>query len=319
MEMRQLEAFVTLVECQSFSLAAKQLHLSQPTISAHLRILEQELQTRLILRSTRSFALTQSGEKLYRYALRMLDIHRRACADIAGGGQEELTIGTSSVPGRWLLPEALVRFRKLFPQVHMHIVSSDSVDVIASVLDRQLDVGLVGTKADAPCAFEPIAVDDLAVVTPCTPHYQAMAKRGATWRELLREPYLMRSGHSGTRQEVERILSAQGITPNALHVVATIDDAEILLRCIEQGVGISILSSHLAEGLAKQGRVLVFPVREPDARRNLYLVYLEDALMPKALAAFLQTVMSINHADKPDAALPGLPMQGGKVPVGHKP
>ena len=294
MELRQLEAFVSLVECENFSLAAKRLHLSQPTISAHLRTLEQELQTRLIVRSTRSFALTQSGQKLYRYALSMLRTQQRAYEAILGGGQETLTVGTSSVPGRWLLPEALQQYRRHAPTVHAHIVCSDSVDVIEKVAARQLDVGLVGTRTDAPCTFAAVAADELAVVTPCTPHFQALARRNAPLRDLLGEPYLMRADHSGTRQEVERLLAEQGIMPEALRVVATVDDAEILLRCIEQGVGISVLSRSMAESLAKQGRVLIFPVQAPNARRSLYLVYLEDALMPKAVADFIGIVKGLH-------------------------
>ena len=74
MDIRQLEAFVYTVKYQSFSLAAQKLYISQPTVSAHIRSLEEEFHTQLLKRTTKSLSLTPAGTKLYSYATEILTL-----------------------------------------------------------------------------------------------------------------------------------------------------------------------------------------------------------------------------------------------------
>lgn len=78
MDIRQLEAFVYTVKYQSFSLAAQKLYISQPTVSAHIRSLEEEFHTQLLKRTTKSLSLTPAGTKLYSYATEILTLQQKA-------------------------------------------------------------------------------------------------------------------------------------------------------------------------------------------------------------------------------------------------
>lgn len=290
MEMRQLEVFVSLAKHRNFSLAAESLHLSQPTVSAHLRALEQELRVQLVCRTTRAFALTDAGERLYRYALQLMQWQHRALLEVSGGEPEELRIGASSVPGQCLLPEALARFHQTMPAIRLNVQRSDSLDVIRKVEEGELDAGLVGLKTTAPCVFIPIAEDELVLAAPNNVHFQAYQKQKAPLKALLSEPFLLRSDRSGTRQEAERLCTALRHPVEALQVAGTIDDAETLRNCIAQGLGVSILSRRTAEPLARAQKLLLFPMQGEGWKRSLYLVYRQNPYMPHALSEWLRIV-----------------------------
>ena len=103
MDIRQLEAFVYTVKYQSFSLAAQKLYISQPTVSAHIRSLEEEFHTQLLKRTTKSLSLTPAGTKLYSYATEILTLQQKAIVELANETKPQLRIGASSVPSLYFL------------------------------------------------------------------------------------------------------------------------------------------------------------------------------------------------------------------------
>ena len=290
MDLRQLEVFVSVVDHKSFSAAAEELRLSQPTVSIHIRALEQEFQTRLIRRTTRLFALTDAGAKLYHYAVSILNIQRKALQELSDQNKRELHIGASSVPGQCLLPEIMVNFHKISPDTPFLVTSTDSGDVIQRVLEGALDVGFVGVKTDVACKFVPIASDELIVAVPNTEHYRALLRNKVSLRRLLREPMILRTERSGTMQEIEGFLHRMGISLEELQVVAQINDSELLRFCIVQGLGISILSRRMVEDFIRQERILAVPLGEESLVRHLYMIYREDDYMPDLIKLFVDSV-----------------------------
>ena len=115
--------------------------------------------------------------------------------------------------------------------------------MINKVADSTCDIGLVGTKtAEANCEFLPVASDELVIATPNTPHFRAYQGQPDPLTALLREPFLLRGDNSGTKQETLYFLQNHGLSLDELNVIAVMDDAAALKRCITLGMGISILS-----------------------------------------------------------------------------
>ena len=108
MNLKQLEAFVQVSESGSFSRAAKELYLTQPTISAHIASLEKELSVRLFVRNTKEVGLSDDGKELYKYARQIVDLEKkieeRFCTKDAGE-KRCITIAASTIPAQYLLPE----------------------------------------------------------------------------------------------------------------------------------------------------------------------------------------------------------------------
>lgn len=287
MDFKQLESFVNAVELKSFTEAADVLFLSQPTISTHIRALEIELNTQLIKRTTKTFGLTDEGQRFYDYAVNLINLRNKMTAELKEPEREEVYIGVSSIPGKYLLPEVLGEFHQKEPTIAFNIQHSDSLDVIQKVTDGQYDLGFVGTKTDAPLIFEPFAEDELVVAMPNTPHYRQMIQDDIHFKDLIHESILVRSDDSGTRVEAERWLHQMGLEQEVWNVIARINDPEMLLNCIGAGLGISIISRLMVPQAHTRKDILTFVPRGAHLKRTLYLVYSDKRRYPQVSRKFL--------------------------------
>ena len=166
MNLKQLEAFVNVAEKHSFSKAARELYLTQPTVSAHVSALEKELNIKLFLRNTREVGLTDEGEKLYQYARQMLNleqlIYEAFDSDVASNSC--IKIAASTIPAQYLLPDILSRYSSMYPKEQFELVESDSAGVIRAVSERTVDIGFTGTILDKrSCEYVPFFDDELII------------------------------------------------------------------------------------------------------------------------------------------------------------
>lgn len=289
MDIKQLEVFAYTVKYKSFSEAAKQLFLSQPTVSAHISALEKELNTRLIKRTTKDFSITPAGLRLYEYANSILKLRQKALDELSDDNKKILHIGASSVPGLYAMPEALAHYHKLRPDVTFHICNSDSIDIINKVTDGTLDVGLVGTALpDSPCTFLPFAADELVIAAPNTPHFRKLKEEMAPFSVLLKEPVILREDSSGTKREADQFLNRVHMNPDSLHVIARMNQPEAIKHCIIHGLGISIISRKVVEYSETLGQLLIFPLGEYQLLRNLYVVYRKEQYLAKMTEDFVR-------------------------------
>ena len=288
MDFRQLEAFVSTVEHKSFSAAAAALYLSQPTISSHVHSLEKELQVQLIHRTTKRFEVTSEGQRLYEYAVALLQLQKKAINELSDAPKKELHIGASSVPGQCILPQILGNYRQLCPDVCFQVVFSDSLDIIQQVSNGTLDIGLVGTTAESRCAFVPFVSDELVVAVPNTPHYQELISSRTPLSQLLKEPIIMRTDHSGTMRETQQFLQRLQISMDDLNIIAYMNDAAAIQNCVIQGLGVSIMSRQTVEASAQRGDLLMVPLGEHALLRKLYIVYRESEFLPRPSLDFIR-------------------------------
>ena len=288
MDFRQLEAFVSTVEHKSFSAAAAALYLSQPTISSHVHSLEKELRVQLIHRTTKRFEVTSEGQRLYEYAVALLQLQKKAINELSDAPKKELHIGASSVPGQCILPQILGNYRQLCPDVCFQVVFSDSLDIIQQVSNGTLDIGLVGTTAESSCAFVPFVSDELVVAVPNTPHYQELISSRTPLSQLLKEPIIMRTDHSGTMRETQQFLQRLQISMDDLNIIAYMNDAAAIQNCVIQGLGVSIMSRQTVEASAQRGDLLMIPLGEHALLRKLYIVYRESEFLPRTSLDFIR-------------------------------
>lgn len=288
MNFRQLEAFAAVVEYRSFSKAARKLFLTQPTVSAHISALEAELGKDLIVRTTKRIYLTADGEKLYGYAARILDLKKMALSDL--GGKEGITIriGASSLPAAYLLPKAVAKFRESHPEVDFDIWRSDSIEVIEKLQDGVFDLGLTGTlMPEKQCIFEPFYIDELVIATPASEYFSKLKAAAVTTEVLLQEPLIIREKGSGTRHETERLLSRMGISLESLNIALCMNNPENIPNSIMAGIGISIISRKIVEDLEKEGKLLMFPLEDSSAYRDMYIVRLKDKQLNRQTKEFV--------------------------------
>ena len=149
MDLRQLEIFAKVAELGSFSKAAEALHLTQPTVSEHIRALEDELGVRLLDRLRRGAAVAPAGQLLLNYAGRILALQREARQALGGFQGKmagDLVVGASNIPGEYVLPGLLGRFKDKYPEIAVTLLIGDSQAVVDWVAEGRVELGVVGAR-----------------------------------------------------------------------------------------------------------------------------------------------------------------------------
>mgnify|MGYP000368504934 FL=1 len=295
MNLKQLEAFVQVSESGSFSKAAKELFLTQPTISAHISSLEKELNVRLFIRNTKEVSLSDDGKDLYRYAKQITDLEKaieeRFYMD-SDDGKHFITIAASTIPAQYLLPKVLMCYRERYPKEQIKIMETDSSEVVTQVVDHMVDVGFTGTVLEKKhCKYIPFYKDELAVITPDTPEYRILKEKNRDdidW--IKRKPLILREEGSGTRKEAEKQLKNAGISMEDLDIVASIANQETIKKSVKQGMGITVLSRLAAED---EDGLLIFPIPGADEGRDINLVYNKNYQMTRSADRFIRIVKEV--------------------------
>ena len=298
MNLKQLEAFVQVAEGGSFSKAAKELFLTQPTISSHISSLERELNARLFVRNTKEVSLSEDGIKVYKYAKQMLDLQREI--EVTFGMDEEgeshaVTIAASTIPAQYLLPEVLTRFSERYPQEQIRVQETDSSKVVMQIVDHRVDIGFTGTVLEKKhCKYIPFYKDELVIITPNTPKYQELAqgnKEDISW--IKKEHVIMREEGSGTRKEAELQLKGAGVKFAGLDIIASIENQETIKKSVRQGMGISVLSKLATADEVANGEILAFPIPNSDEGRDINLVYNKNYQMTRSAERFIKVVKEV--------------------------
>ncbi|WP_028576608.1 selenium metabolism-associated LysR family transcriptional regulator [Desulfomicrobium escambiense] len=286
MDIRKIEAFSKVYENRSFSRAGKELYLSQPTISAHVASLEQELEVQLFDRIGRTVVPTKAGDVLYQHAKRIFEASELAISEIRKLQDRitgKLDLGGSTIPANYILPPLLAGFWQTYPEVIMDLHIADSEDIVSRVRDNALMLGVVGGHFESPdLHFEPIATDSLVLVM--TP---ALRDRTAHLppEELLRSlPWVMREEGSGTRMAMAASLAGFSIDVNSLRTVMMVRNAGAMARCLSAGMGAAITSAITVGPELRTGRLVALDLPGLQMERSFYVVFnTKRSLFPAAL------------------------------------
>ena len=291
MDFRQLEAFCTVVERGSFSQAANHLFLTQPTISNHIHTLENTLNARLLERTTKSVSVTPEGQRFYEYAKSLLRLRDKALREFDPDSQNTISLGASSIPSAYILPDILSAYHRKRQNVSFDVVQSDSQGILERIQNGSLDIGITGTPVtDERLCCRAIYRDEMVLATPHNQHYLALLQQKSPLDMLLQEPYIMREDGSGTRREADQFLETLNLDNNSLHIVARMNDLEAIKQSIIYGLGVSILSATVTKDLLRDNRVLVFPLAQGGVYRNYYLIYRKHIPGNQQLCAFVEFV-----------------------------
>lgn len=292
MDFKQIEAFAAVMEHQSFSKAAEALYLTQPTVSAHVAMLEQELGVKLLHRTTKTLYPTQAGESLYAYARKLLDTREEACRIMSeqyGEQSAVVTLAASTVPAQNYLPKLTTAFRDEHPGIAFNVFHTNSYNAEAMLLSGKAELALIGKKPASPrCMAVPFAEDTLAVITPNSPRYQALLGRDFPLSMLLTEPFVSRELGSGTRAETEAFLRSVHIDPSQLNTVVETRSPEGVKKMVSEGAGIAIISKAASDDYAEFGKILSFSPNSTPPRRRLYVVKLRDRTLSRAAQLFFE-------------------------------
>ena len=293
---RQLEVFAATAEYCSFTKAAEDLHLTQSTVSMHIRTLEELLGACLIERGARKkVILTEEGKRVYSTAKDILSRMEALQEGRTEGREEPLRIGTSTVPAQYLLPKLLSGYMKKHPQTKYILRRGDSEQVLNCLKKGEVRIGFTGYKnRDRSLIFQEIARDHLVLITENSEPFRIMQEAGKKGQDLLHLPMIAREGSSGTQHAADAFLQRLGVRePN---IVARMDNPESIKISVGEGMGVSIISDLAVSAEVRAGKLLAFPFAPEAEERKLYVVWPKDTLLSAAELRFIQYVKAQTSA-----------------------
>ncbi|MBE0596338.1 MAG: LysR family transcriptional regulator [Desulfuromonadales bacterium] len=274
MELRRLEVFCRVVELKSFSRAAEEVRLSQPTVSEQIRLLENASGEKLLDRLGREVLPTPAGEILYRYARQILQLReeaKQALAEFRGTLAGRLVLGASTIPGAYFLPPLIEKFHGRYPQSRVILRICGSAQIAREVLAGTLELGLVGAlPQESGLEAQELFADRLRLAL--WPGHPWVGRRDLPLTELAGQPFILRENGSGTRQAMEEALLAGGFDPGRLTVVAEMGSNEAVREGIKGRLGISFLSSLALQEDLSRGTLATVPLLDTSIHRPFYLV-----------------------------------------------
>ena len=288
MDLRQLEIFVKVAELKSFSKAAQALRLTQPTVSEHIRTLEQELGVRLLDRLGRGAEATRAGQLLLSHATRMLQLQRetlQAMDSFQGRLAGDLHVAASTIPGEYVLPALIGRFKEKFPDIVVSLLIGDTRAVVDWVIDGRAEVAVVGAKlAHRAIEYRELMPDELVVAVPVVHPWHG--KTEIELADLRAEPMLLREQGSGTRTAFESALAQAGQDLSAFRVVGEMGSTQAIKQAVKAGVGVSVISRRAVEEECRSGLVWCLKIRDLKVTRAFYIATHRDRSRSPLAEAF---------------------------------
>lgn len=290
MDFKQIEAFVNVVRYKSFSKAADATFFTQPTISTHIRNLEKELGVKLLDRRSRAVEMTPQGTKFYKYAVEMINARAQAIDALAGSKDSVegiLEIQTSSIPGVTFVPELLADFRSIHRGVQYYVSISDTQTVIDNIIERRGEIGFIGDNV-AINAIEStkVASDKVVMIAP---NSYSIAN-SITMADATDYPFIWRETGSATRKSFEAAAVSMGYDKETFEVAALFDDMDSIIRAVEAGLGVAIISEKVASALGS--RVRIIEIEDFTEERSFYMINLRSRSLSPAAEAFSEFVKS---------------------------
>lgn len=304
MKLNQLKLFCQVVDDGlNISSAARALHTSQPSVSRHLYALEKELGVSLFLRSRkRILGLTDSGREVLRTARRVIsELDGLTQLANARGNEEQghITISASQTHARYLLPEVVQRFRRLYPRIRLVFRVGDPDHIIQS---------LIGGNADLAISADPREPAKNLVCFPCreverlilTPPNHPLAKIARpTLQDLVKYPLITYDSQITVHRLVLDAFRKAGLTPN---IVLSATDVDVIKTYVKRGLGVAIVAATAFDRSEDKNLCAVegghlFPAN------TIKLWLRKDASLPSYVYQFIEMLSSSLKPDRVRAAL----------------
>ena len=298
-ELAKLHAFLFASESLSFSEAAKRLHLTQPTVSHHIRALENELGVELFIRSGSELQLTEAGRiltpwarRLIQQAIEMEEMMNSLQNKTAGS----LRIACSTTAGKYILPQLAIRFKRQYPEVEISILPCTQENIKNRLLTQEVDLGVLSVELDAPDIESQLFFTDHISLIVNSDHPWAQ-RRSIEPANLLEEPIILREPTSGTRRILLSELSKYDISIEDLNVLIEIGNAEAIVMIIMNNLGISFVSRLASSYPRAWGSVIEVPVEGIDLHRPITIARSSLATPNRARETFWSFIHAPENED----------------------
>jgi len=292
MNLGYLRTYLEVIKLGSFSKVAKKLSISQPAVSFQIQKLERDLGVRLIDRRQKTITMTEAGKRLLSFAqcVEQEQAHLRHDLDKL---REEVTgdliITASTIPGEFLVPTILSKFKAQHPTIGIQLAISDSLTVIAGVESGVYEVGFCGMAPEGK-EIESFKVAEDEIVLIVFPEHPFAQRQEVSLIEVAEEPLIFREETSGTRRSLESLLLKAGFDLGKFTPKLILGTTQAVVSAVEARAGIAFVSNLAIKKSVALSLVKVVKVEGLRLRRDFFCIYLKERVMSRLLEEFIAFV-----------------------------
>ncbi|WP_434512669.1 selenium metabolism-associated LysR family transcriptional regulator [Desulfitobacterium sp. AusDCA] len=288
MDNYQLKIFCTVTRSQSFSKAAKLLHMSQPAVSTQIKNLEEYYEGQLFERTPHGVILTKAGEVFYSYAEKILDLYDEMEQQLEGVLQRkshQIIVGASTTIGNVSLPCSIYLFKEEYPEVSIRLEIANSDEVLRKVMANEVDIAVIEGYHESPeLNAIPVTSDELVLIVP----QHSQDEGSISLEKFLKKPLILREDGSGTRKILAAALTQRGHSINDLNVITEMTTIDAIKSAVEAGLGEAIVPRLAVRKEAYLGSLKVLTIQGMDMPLDFNIIYPVHKSLSTAAKRFIR-------------------------------
>lgn len=309
MDIRQLRYFVAIVEAKSVSTAAQRVHVAQPSLSQHVRQMEAELGTTLLVRGPRGVVPTEAGLRLFRHAKQILNHFQTAVDEIRGSQVQpagEVRFGISPTVAEVLSAPLVMELHRSFPLIRLCLVEAMSGYLLDWLREGRLDLATIYRQAEAQhVTCNHVLTEQLCLIGPAKVKLAEIAPGVVDFASIAKKPLIVPTSANGLRELIDEAAARDKIE---LNIRAEMDAYSQIKALCASGFGYSILPRVSLRGELESKRLQAWTIANPTIERSLYIAYPTNRPLSNAGVVVdrlcRQLIGQLVHSNKWPAELP---------------
>ena len=270
--LEELKTFIQVVKYRNFTKAAKKVSLSQPTVSLHIKRLEQYFDTSLIIRSSKSkeVIITKQGELLYekgQQLISQIEGLKREILQIDDQAKKKILVGASKTIGDYFLPPLIGAFSEAYPDIQLEVLIENTAHICELMNEGQIQIGLI-EGIDPYYDFErQYFYQDKMVVA--VSNKSELVTKEVSLDDLNDQIWISREHGSGTREYLKLFLNMHNIKPRN---VIVFNSNYAVKEAVKNGIGITIISESVVSHAAFDKELTILPLDISPKRKYSYIL-----------------------------------------------
>lgn len=300
--LNQLRVFYEAARAGSFTIAARNLFITQPAVTAQVKTFENQCNLRFFKKKGRRLHLTDEGKSLYEYARKIFEFEKEVenvLEEMRKLKRGILRLGTSKAYARYFMPFLISRFREAYPSIKVYLDEGSSLDMVGSLLGLKNEVAVIARVEDNPAVtFIPLSQEELVLIL--APGHRLSNKKSVPPQELLEEPMIMKEIGSGTRKQVNDLFSRRRLVPNVLMETS---NTEFIKQLVQRGDGISFVVREAVAAELKDKKLVTVPLEGEKMSLDVSIAYLKHQYLSPPARAFVEMLKKMISKEPEDQGI----------------
>ena len=296
--LNQLRVFYHAAKLQNFTRASEALCITQPGVTAQVKLFEEACSLVLFKKKGRRVFLTDEGKVLHEYAKRIFEHEREledAIDDLRKLKRGVLRLGTTKAYARYFMPLLISRYHQAYPNIRISLDEGSSRDMIFSLLEFRNEIAIIAKAVDHPdVSFTPFSQEELVMIT--APDHPWTARRAVTIEDLAAEPIIMKDSGSGTRRVINELFERSGQEPDVLMETS---NTEFIKDLVHRGEAVSFLVRESVAVELEAGKLKVVPLEGCSLSLDVSIAHVKGQHLSLPAKAFLEILERLKASDMP--------------------